>query len=208
MSKQAFLDRVVDAQGPVATVEMLLLCDDLAQRESLLNGEITPEQTDFAVLAVGQGENDTVPLPGYLQPDDPTEVSDNPRVAVDALWARYFRHAMKVARRCRSPFLKSWVGYEVGLRNALSTARSQCLDLDPTAYLVAPELGCQDTDFAPVLSAWSAAADPLTAMDALDKTRWAWLEENGHWYSFKADEIEAYAAKLILLQRWRRLANE
>ena len=208
VSKEGFLDRVVDARGPAETVEMVLLSDDLAQRESLLCGEIASDQTDFAVLAMGLGDNVTVPLPHYLRADDSAESTGNPRVTVDALWARYFRHGLKVAIRCRSPFLKAWVGFEVGLRNALSMARAQSLDLDATAYLVAPELGCEQTDFSSVLTAWSAAPDPLAAMDALDKARWAWLEDKGQWYSFKADEIEAYAAKLILLQRWRRLAND
>ena len=50
--------------------------------------------------------------------------------------------------------------------------------------------------------------DPLAALEVLDRARWAWLQEQGQWYSFKADEIEAYAAKLVVLQRWRRLISD
>ena len=45
-------------------------------------------------------------------------------------------------------------------------------------------------------------------MEALDKARWEWMEENGGWYSFQAQELEAYAAKLVLLLRWRRLQTD
>ena len=75
-------------------------------------------------------------------------------------------------------------------------------------YLVAPELGDRDLDFSALVSAWSSAQDPLAGEQVLDRARWDWLEEHGRWFSFKADEIEAYAAKLILLHRWRRLVNQ
>jgi hypothetical protein len=42
----------------------------------------------------------------------------------------------------------------------------------------------------------------------LDKARWDWLEEHGGWYSFGDCEVEVYAAKLVLLHRWRRILSE
>jgi len=45
-------------------------------------------------------------------------------------------------------------------------------------------------------------------MEVLDKARWDWLAEHGNWYSFKAREIEVYAAKLILLHHWRRILTD
>ncbi len=119
--------------------------------------------------------------------------------------SRYFAHAARVGRRAGSAFLQAWVAFEVGLRNALASARAQALDLDPLIYVVTPELEDRDDDFSALLSAWSTAMNPLSGLEVLHKARWEWLEEHGKWYSCKADEIEAYAAKLILLHRWRRL---
>lgn len=204
VSKQDFLGHVIEAKGPLQTVQTLLLMDDLVQREALLAEEITTDQADLAVLRLGQDEKGPA-LPDALLPTD-GEMPDNPRLAVDGLWARYFRFAAQTGQRSSSRFLQAWVGFEVTLRNALSSARAQALNLDPLAYVLTPELEDKDLDFSALLSAWSAAPTPLMGLGILDKARWDWLEEHGQWYSFKADEVEAYAAKLCLLHRWRRLA--
>ena len=206
MTKQELLERVSDANGPDRTVEVLLLMDDLIQREALLAGEIDPDQADLAILKVNPADNEPA-LPEALMPEENAE-QDNPRMLVDALWDRYFRWAARVAKRTGSAFLKGWIGFEVGLRNALAQARAQTLELDATGYLVAQDLADRDLDFGQAVAAWSSASDPMAAQDALDKARWAWIEEHGRWYSFKADEIEAYAARLVLLHRWRRLQSE
>lgn len=206
MTKQDLLDQVAGAKGPVQSVEVLLLMDDLIQREALLAGEIGPEQVDLAVLVLSAADQEPA-LPAFLLPDEPSEGQANPRLAVDAIWSRFFDHAAHTAKRAGSRFLKGWVAFEVGLRNAVAAARAQGLDLDPNAYRVAPGLADRDQDFTAAVSAWSSAADPLAGEQVLDKARWDWIEEHGRWFSFRADEIEAYAAKLILLHRWRRLGT-
>jgi hypothetical protein len=49
--------------------------------------------------------------------------------------------------------------------------------------------------------------NPLSGLKVLDRARWDWLSRNDRAYSFENDEIAAYAAKLMLLHRWRRLAQ-
>lgn len=203
MSKQALMDRLSEAKGPVQSVEVLLLMDDLLQREAITSGEITSEQVDFAVL--NEFDADNMPmLPAFLIPEA-NDGSDNSRLNVDALWGSFFKHAYATAKRSGSAFLKAWVGFEVGLRNALASARAHTLELDPASYQVTPELADTSADYTSALSAWSSAPDPLAALEALDKARWEWMEEHGGWYSFGAQELESYAAKLVLLHRWRRL---
>ncbi len=207
MCKRDLLEQVIDSNGPVEAVEMLLLSDDLIQYQALLAGEIKEDRTDLAVLALDKAENEAV-LPDFLLPEDGTEEQENKRASADAIWSRYFHRAAFVAGRKGSSFLRDWVGFEVGLRNALVTARAHVLDLDAAAYLVAPDLADRDIDYAQAISAWSAAPDPLAAQQALDKTRWEWLSENEGWYSFSAREIEVYGARLVLLRRWRRILSE
>ncbi|MHC4580344.1 MAG: hypothetical protein ACYS14_02735 [Planctomycetota bacterium] len=207
MSKREFLEQVADSNGPIRTVEVLLLSDDLTQYQALLTKEITQDKADSAVLALDKAENEAV-LPEFLLPEESTEEEQGGRSSIDAIWSRYFRHAASVAKRAHSSFLKAWIGCEVGLRNALVTARSHILELDPTTYLVTPELADKDMDYSHVVSAWSAAANPLAAMEVLDKWRWDWLDERGRWYSFSACEIEVYAAKLALLHHWRRILSD
>ena len=50
MSKQDLLERVRASNGPVDSVECLLLGDDLIQHSALLAGEIQPNQAELAVL--------------------------------------------------------------------------------------------------------------------------------------------------------------
>ncbi|MBN2313560.1 MAG: DUF2764 family protein [Sedimentisphaerales bacterium] len=211
LGKSGLLEHVRESKGPVRTVEMLLLSDDLTQYQAFLAKEVEKDQVDLAILSLDKSEDEKV-LPHFLLPPESADSAEgekeNERLSIDGMWTRYFQHAATIAKRSGSPFLKAWIKFEVGLRNALVTARSRKLELDPAAYLVAPELADKKADFNPIVSAWSAASDPLAAMEVLDKARWDWLEEHGGWYSFADCEIEVYAAKLVLLHRWRRILSE
>lgn len=211
LSKQNFLELVIESKGPVSSVETLLLSDDLMQYQALQAEEIEKDRIDLAILSLDKAEDESV-LPDYLLPKETTEQEQqeeqNIRLSVDEIWEQYFHHAASIAKRTQSGFLKAWIGFEVGLRNALTTARALTLDLDPEAYLVASELSDKTTDYGHIVSEWSGASNPQNAFRVLDEARWNWLEEHGDWYSFHACEIEAYAAKLILLHRWKRILSE
>ncbi|MCJ7542993.1 MAG: hypothetical protein MUP47_00235, partial [Phycisphaerae bacterium] len=105
-------------------------------------------------------------------------------------------------------FLAQWVGYEVALRNALAAARAQALGLEAADYLVATDLGQADGDLSAVVGEWAAAPNPLAGLRVLDAARWDWLAWHDAWFSFQDDELIAYAAKLVLLDRWQRLTAE
>ena len=193
------LERVAPEPGPRALCETLLLSDDLLQREAVLGGELSEA---VPVVLTAEQVRDEAPLPEFLSDAD----GDRPlKVAGDALWAAYYRHADRVARQRQSPFLREWVRYEVGLRNALVAARAKALGLEASDYLVTPDLGGDEEDFAATVGEWSAAADPLAGLKALDVRRWNWVREHDVWFTFTQDELAAYAAKLMLLHRWQRL---
>ena len=200
LSISAFRAKITDMPGAEDLVKTLLLSDDLMQRQAVLSGEI--EQGAPTILTKEQ-ITDEEPLPEYL--DLPSEGSPR-RIAGDSLWSAYYRHAMSVAKRLKCAFLEDWIGFEVALRNALAEARAKTLGLDPNEYLVEPQLG-SSVNFAPIISEWSSAPNPLAGLKVLDNARWDWLERNDRAYSFEDDEIAAYAAKLMLLHRWRRLAQ-
>ena len=182
-------------------VEAVFLSDDLLQHDAYLAGEV--DEAEPAVLSADQVQ-DEEPMPAFLAGEaEQAPPSEGP--ATDAIWARYFRHADAVARRERSPFLEAWVGYEVGLRNALAAARAKSLDLEVETYLVATDLADRDSDFSALVSEWTDAANPLEGLRVLDRARWAWLHEHDAHFTFADDELAAYAAKLMLLVRWHRL---
>jgi len=194
------VDHLRDA-GAREAVETVFLSDDLLQHDAYLAGEV--EATEPAVLSTAQ-VRDEQPLPAYLA-GEAEEAPGREGLATDAVWARYFRHAAAVARREASPFLRAWVAREVGLRNALATARAKSLGLEPETYLVAAALADPDADFSALVSEWTDAANPLEGLRVLDRARWRWLHDNDAHFSFADDELAAYAAKLMLLVRWHRL---
>jgi len=58
-----------------------------------------------------------------------------------------------------------------------------------------------------LLRAWTQASTPLAGLRVLIEARWAWLAEHDAWFSFRDDELAAYAVRLMLLEQWRRLAQ-
>jgi hypothetical protein len=201
MSLAALREHLREHRRPLAVIDALLLGDDLLQREAVLAGE-----TDSAapsVLTAAQ-VRDEEPLPAVLAAE---EDAPAPRIASDAVWGAYFRHAAAVAAREASGLLAKWVGHEVALRNALAAARAKTLGLDAADYVVAADLGSSGDDFGPVLNEWAAAANPLEGLRILDRARWHWLDEHEAWFTFGDDELAAYAARLMLVVRWHRLTG-
>jgi len=196
------LDRTAEAGGPVDLVEALLVGDDLLQRDALLSGR--NEQAEPAVLTVEQVNGEQA-LPEYLASEGDDQA---PRIAADAVWAAYFRHAADVASRRHSRFLGAWIAHEVALRNALTEARAKALGLEGADYVVAQSLAEKDGDFAAIISEWSAAPDPLEGLRVLDRHRWSWIGERDGWFTFGDDELAAYTAKLMLICRWHRLRQD
>ena len=205
ISKIDFINMISGDKNLVSVVEMILLNDDLTQYEAFLSGETDKDKLDLAVISFESNESKPV-LPDFLLYEEQKHDKSQDHLASDNLWARYFTHAAEVAKY-KSKFLKAWIGFEVGLRNALTAARALTLNLDPNPYLVCQDLAYYEGDYNNIISAWNAAPNPLLAMEILDKTRWDWLEEHGAMYSFTADEIEVYAAKLALLHHWRRILS-
>jgi hypothetical protein len=198
--------RLLEHLAPLPTarelVAALFLFDDLLQREAFLAGELQVVQP--TVLTVAQVRNEA-PLPAYLAV--PTE-SGSLVSRVDGLWEAAYRHADRVARKYGSVFLREWVAYEVALRNALAGARAKRLGLEEAHYLVAADLADQRVEFTSVLGEWTAAKTPLAGLQVLIRARWAWLDEHDAWFSFRDDELAAYAARLMLLQQWKRVADD
>jgi hypothetical protein len=195
-------DLVRHIQGlPVqALVEAVVLSDDLHQRDAFLAGELLRPEPAVLTRAQTRGE---APLPDFLITGVPEDAG---RLFVDGTWAAYFRYASALARR-RGGLLARWVASEIWLRNALATDRAKALGLDVEPRLVTPELGTEEPEMEGVISEWSAAATPLAGLRVLLRARWQWLVQREAWFTFHDDEMIAYAAKLILLHRWYRLAR-
>jgi hypothetical protein len=200
ISPRALTELLAGSGGALEAVEAMLLSDDLTQRQARLAGE--PVELDPAVLSPEQAAGDA-PLPDCLQPQ--SLVAARLAVSGDALWDAYFRLAAGVGEATGNALLLAWVGHEVALRNAAASRRAKTLGMNAEGYLVAEDLADTDVDLRAVMNDWAAAADPLAATKVLDAARWNWLVANDRWYTFVDEETAAYAGRLMLLTRWKRL---
>lgn len=196
------LECLADAPEPRRLVEAVLVEDDLRQREALLAGEI--EQVAPAVLREAQ-VRDQEALPSFLAVEgEQDQPPGEAHLRVDAGWAAYYGHMAGMARP--GGFLAGWLAFEVGLRNALAAARAKALGLEAERYLVAAHLGLGEDQYAAVVSEWAAAPTPLAGHKLIDQARWEWLVGHDGWFTYTHDELAAYAVKLMLLHRWKRIA--
>ncbi len=187
------------AGAPAAPlIDVILLEDDLRQRQGVLEGELADAEP--AVLTLDQVRGDA-PLPATLTVSMGHHPEDLP---ADRVWEAYWHHAARVARRGRSRFLGAWVRVEVGLRNALAAARAASLGRASEPHEVAVELGGEEAVVEQRLAAWAAATDPLAGWRALLRARWEWATREERSFSFSQDEAAAYAVKLLVLRDWRR----
>ena len=211
LTPRAMLEMLAPSPGAQQLASVIFLSDDLLLRQAVMSGEIPADQAEPVVLSAEQ-VRDEAPLPAFLAneagPDGEGGQGESAggaaQLGVDRVWALYFEHAAKLARG--GEMLAEWVRYEVGLRNALAAARAKALGLDAARYLVAPQLGCGEEEYAAVLGEWSAAANPLAGLKVLDAARWNWIAEHSRHFTFSDDELAAYAARLVILHRWKRIA--
>jgi hypothetical protein len=205
ISGPELLDQLEPGSAPRKLARVLLLSDDLLQRDAALAGEVDEPKPSVLTREQALGE---APLPEFLQSAAAGDATTaGPRVPGDALWEAYFRHAAEVARETRSTFLAEWVAWEVGLRNALVEARARELNIEPGEFMVAADLAAT-ADYEDIVRDWAQAPNPLAGQRVLDTARWEWMDMNDAYFSFGDDELAAYVARLILTQRWFRLQQE
>ena len=124
----------------------------------------------------------------FLQPDD--------RRAIEAL-------SEPIDVPARHPFIARWRRMEVQVRNAVVRNRAARLRRDATPYLRDQE-GFDLRIVNAVGDAFSKE-NPRDREAALDRLRWALIEEAAGVDPFALDAVLAYALKLRLAERWARL---
>lgn len=197
------LERVADRPSARQRVETVLLMRDLSLWQQALSGSrpriepvvLTPEQI-----------NGVAPLPDSLAGE--RAEANAPRNVVDAVWERYVRYVSDVARALQSTFLDEWIGFEVALRNAVATERSRILEIEAAPYLIAADLERADGDLTDVIANWLSTGDPLAGERAGDTWRLTWLDAHDAAFTFSDDEFAAYAARLVILERWENILTE
>jgi hypothetical protein len=104
------------------------------------------------------------------------------------------------------PFVAQWRDHDCQIRNAVARYRAQRLGRDATSQL-RPHRGY---DLSTMRSAEEALsrAHPLERELALDRLRWALLDELAGTNMFSLEHLIAYGLKLQLVHRWAGLSDE
>ncbi len=169
--------------------------------KSLLAGET--DEVEPAVLSLQQVQGEA-PLPEAWM-DAPADADQATVLEIDLLWERYFRYAHQVGRSRGSRFLAEWVEFEVALRNALAAARARRVGARGVGLPGRRGPGPQRRgSLAGAQRVGSGRRRRWQGSASVIRARWSWLDRHDAWFSFSVDELLAYAARVMLLEQWRR----
>jgi len=199
-------------------VELLLLAGDILQIEKLLSGK------DTAVEFTLYGQDfwkDQIKSPKDV-PEWLSEFFEDLAARgfsarnLDRLYRAYFEFA---AQKATNPFLKSYLLFELDLRNILSAVRARRKGLPPAEYLVG------ESDLVDLLGRSSAedfgvrkdyewieqileAETPPEIEETVQRIRWETVDAMIEPNQFEFDVILAYLIKLQILERNLALSEE
>jgi hypothetical protein len=105
-----------------------------------------------------------------------------------------------------SPEARLYVDAETQLRNALARLRAQRVGVEPALHI--RRHNGYDLRIETAAAEAMAAESPLERELALDRHRWALLDEIAALPSFGLQAVFAYAFKLQIVEKWSRLSQE
>lgn len=109
------------------------------------------------------------------------------------------------------PCVVSWQRFERGLRNELVRLRAAKKGRDPADYVRRDEAGNDDSDRMGIAEAAREAygeESPLSGEAALNRLRWAFLDELEVGHFFDLDRLIVYYLKLQILARKRMFSRD
>ena len=123
----------------------------------------------------------------------------------DRVWDAYFRELEILAGQSGSGFLKRWVNWEVGLRNAIAQLRAGRAGVDSAAYLMDGMSDEHAAIYRPIMdslvSFMDAGFDSWREMDSYVNTL---MIEKARTlapaYTFNTDELLSYATQFTILR--------
>jgi len=178
----------------------LLAFLDCRNLESALLGR---EMFDTRAPLPREAFEDRLQLPEYMARF--LEAHDNDALGhtypFDALWWGYFVHLVELADSSGSVFLKEWVRFDVGLRDALARQRAEALGAKGDERATGAVDG-EAESFAELLSALPEASDPMERERVLDRARLERIDACQGISTFSTDAALAYLAASMILDRW------
>jgi hypothetical protein len=130
----------------------------------------------------------------------------------DRIWEAYFGELKSLAERSGSNFLRSWVSWEVGLRNTVAGIRAGRAGLDGAQYLMEGMSDEHQSIFRPavdsLVSFMDGGFDSWREMDRfmsrlmLEKAR-----SLAPAYTFNTDELLSYAIQFVILRSGSYLSH-
>ncbi len=104
--------------------------------------------------------------------------------------------------------IENWYIFETNLRNELVRLRASRKKADPAHYLRREQYA--EPSLVHLAQAASRASSSLLldAEKMLDEERWRYLDELSTGHYFDLDFLITYAGKLLILERWHKIASQ
>jgi len=123
----------------------------------------------------------------------------------DRVWVAYFRKLQALACRSGSRFLRSWVSWEVGLRNSVAEIRAGRAGLDKAGYLIEGISDEHSAIYRPMIDSLVSFMDGgFDSWREMDSLMSAQMLEKARTlapaYTFNMDELLSYAVQFVILR--------
>jgi len=178
-------------------VNSILYIIDTANAENILLGRET-----FDERGVHSREDfETIyNLPDFIQEVVTSDDGSPPDQIVKKLWEGYFNFLLDLASASSSAFLRGFVEFEIGIRNAVAKQRAEQIGIDSESAQVAG--GENAAMFQALVMRASEAEDPLKRELVIDNERLNLYRELEGIDGFSVDALLAYIAGAILIDSW------
>jgi hypothetical protein len=181
-------------------VHAILMRFDLKALERM---EFGSDPSETAVFSVKELEERT-DFPEWLAVALGSEAKGR-AYAFDRVWDAYFRELERLAGQSGSNFLRRWVSWEVGLRNAIVELRASRAGVDSAAFLVDGISDEHPAIYRPIMdsivSFMDGGFDSWRDMDNYVNTLMLQKARTiAPAYTFNTDELLSYATQFVILR--------
>lgn len=196
------LASLCDEEGGFAAmlVRAILMRFDIKALERMGFGS-KPSET--AVLSEKELEERSS-FPKWLDKALASEVSDK-AYEFDRVWDAYFRELKSLAVQSGSKFLRRWVSWEVGLRNAVAEIRAGRAGMDSAGFIVEGISDEHPAIYRPMIDSLVSFMDSgFDSWREMDRLMSALMLEKARTlapaYTFNTDELLSYAVQFVILR--------
>ena len=184
----------------------LLLYFDIKALERIERGV----DVGFTARFSGEALEDRTTLPPWIRVVLDASVHEQSGYAFDVVWRAYYKNLLELSNESSSGFMKSWIEWDIGLRNAIAEHRAAKLSMNPESYLFDFGISEKRNQFKPIVESLTSMEERGVGtwrdMDKLvGETRIEKVQSLAPAYTFDLDELMGYTVQYIVYKEFEYL---